>query len=330
MPTPDAHVYLLHGEEDLLIDQALAALLDRLVPPEERDLNVDVLRAGEIAITDLIMRLDTLPFFGRRRVVVVKDAAAWKPSEQERLAAYLEQGPPPSAFILVAQGLDRRRKLYTTIRRIGEAQEFPQMSVRHLPSWITERARQSGRRLDADAVDALIALVGSGLRQMSLEMEKVFAYAADRDRITRADVEAAVSRLSESTIFMLVDAIGELRAGQALRYVTEILREEAPPYVLFMIARQFRLLYRGSVLLARRKPLAVLQEALGAPPFVVRRITEQAKNFPPASFPAIFARLQEADRAIKSTGHPRLALESLIVDLCLPKRERETGNEGTA
>jgi len=118
-------VYLLHGEEDLLIDQALAALLDRLVPPEERDLNVDVLRAGEIAITDLITRLDTLPFFGRRRVVVVKDAAAWKPSEQERLAAYLEQGPPPSAFILVAQGLDRRRKLYTTIRRIGEAQEFP-------------------------------------------------------------------------------------------------------------------------------------------------------------------------------------------------------------
>src|SRR5438132_223673 len=141
---PDAQVYLLQGEEDLLIDQALAALLDRLMPAEERDLNLDVLRAGEIALPDLVTRLDTLPFFGRRRVVVVKDPDAWKAPEQERLAAYLEQGPPPSALILVAQGLDRRRKLYTTIRRIGQVQEFPRMSVRQLPSWIAERARQAG------------------------------------------------------------------------------------------------------------------------------------------------------------------------------------------
>src|SRR5207245_11067907 len=138
---PDAQVYLLHGEEDLLIDQALSILLDRLMPAEERDLNLDVLRATEIAITDLVTRLDTLPFFGRRRVVVVKDADAWKAPEQERLAAYLEQGAPPSALILVAQGLDRRRKLYTAIRRIGELQDVPRMSVRQVPSWVGERGR---------------------------------------------------------------------------------------------------------------------------------------------------------------------------------------------
>src|SRR3989442_9057392 len=105
---PDAQVYLLQGEEDLLIDQALAVLLDRLVPAEERDLNLDVLRATEIAITDLVTRLDTLPFFGRRRVVVVKDADAWKAPEQERLPPHLGEGPPPSAPIPVAPGLAPR------------------------------------------------------------------------------------------------------------------------------------------------------------------------------------------------------------------------------
>lgn len=331
MPSTDRHVYLLHGEEDLLIDQALAALLDRLVPPDERDLNLDVLRADEIAIPDLITRLDTLPFFGRRRVVVAKDADAWKAPDQERLAAYLEQGPPPSALILVARGLDRRRKLYTAVRRLGEVQEFPRMSVRQLPSWITERARQAGRKLDPNAVDALIALIGSGLRQLSLEMEKVFAYAGDRDRITRTDIEAAVSRVSETTIFMLVDAIGAQQAGQALRHLTDILREEAPPYVLFMIARQFRMLYRCSVLVANRKSFTALQDALGVPPYVVRRVAEQAKNFTPASFPLIFARLLDADLAIKTTGHPQLALETLIADLCLPRRQlMETGKHGNA
>jgi len=334
MPTAaDRHVYLLHGEEDLLIEQALAALLDRLIPPEERDLNLDVLRADEIGMTDLITRVDTLPFFGRRRVVVVKDVDAWKAAEQERLAAYLEQGPPPSALILVAQGLDRRRKLYLVIRRIGEIQEFPRMSVRQLPGWITDRAARAGRQLDPDAVEALVAMVGPGLRQLGLELEKLFAYVGERTRITRADVEAAVSRLSESTIFTLVDAIGGQHAGAALRSLMEILREEAPPYVLFMIARQFRLLCRASVLLANRKPPGAFAEALGVPPYVARRIVDQARNFPPAVFPGVFARLQEADRAIKTTGHPRLALETLIAELCLPQGElteaRKHGNAET-
>src|SRR2546425_13272948 len=94
MPAAAAHVYLLHGEEDLLIDQALAALLDRLGPAEERDLNLDVLWAPEIAITDLVTRLDTLPFFGRRRVVVVQDAGAWEAPEQGRRPPCLGRGTP--------------------------------------------------------------------------------------------------------------------------------------------------------------------------------------------------------------------------------------------
>lgn len=283
-------------------------------------MNLDVLHADEIAVTDLITRLDTMPFFGQRRVVVVKGAGAWKAADQEQLAAYLEQGPPPSAFITIGEGLDRRRRLYATIRKVGEIQEFPRLSVRQLPSWINEHVQAQGRRLDPDAVEAVIAMVGPGLRQLSFELEKLFAFVGARERITRKDVEAAVSRLSESTIFMLVDAIGEQRADQALRYLDDILRDEAPPYVLFMIARQFRMLLRASALLAKKRSPATIQEALAVPPFVARRIADQARNFPPRIFPALFARLQEADRAIKTTGRPRLALETLITDLCLKEQ----------
>lgn len=310
-------IYLLLGEEDLLVEQALKRLLDQLIPADERDLNLDVIRADEVDLVDLITRVDTLPFFGHRRAVVVKDADSWTPPEQERLAAYLDRGAPPSALILVASELDRRRKLYTTIRRLGEVQEFPRLSVRELPVWITARVKQEGRRIDPDAVDALVGRVGPGLRQLSLELEKIFAFVRPDAAMTRQDVEATVSRLSESTIFMLVDAIGEQRAGAALRHLDDLLREEAPPYVLFMIARQFRMLLRAGVLQERKVSPAAVQQALGVPPFVARRMMDQAKNFPAAAFQGIFARLQEADRSIKTTGHPRLALEMLIAELTL-------------
>ncbi len=96
-----------------------------------------------------------------------------------------------------------------------------------------------------------MALVGTGFRHLAIELEKLVAYIGEKSQITRGAVESAASHLAESTIFMLVDAIGERRADQALRYLAEILREEAPPYVLFMIARQFRMLLRTCTLLAR-------------------------------------------------------------------------------
>lgn len=301
----------------MLVEQALTDLLDRLIPPADRALNLDVVYADEIALGDLITKIDTLPFFGPRRVVVVKGVDAWKPTDQDRMAIYLEQGPPPSAVIFIAEALDRRRKLYTAMRRSGEVRDFPRLSAREVPAWIRTRARDHKVRIDTEAVDALVALVGTGLRQIAMELEKVLAYVGDRQGITVRDVEASASHLAESTIFMLVDAIGERRTDAALRYLAEILRDAAPPYVLFMIARQFRMLLRTATLVGRKTSVGMLPQALGVPPFVARRYADQARNFPPAIFPPIFERLQEADYAIKTTGLPRLALETLIVSLCL-------------
>ncbi|HEY3248333.1 MAG TPA: DNA polymerase III subunit delta [bacterium] len=321
MPTPKAPpgVYLLLGEEDLLVEQAQAALLDAVIAPAERDLNLDSVRADESAITDVITRVDTLPFFGARRVVVIRDVDRWDAAAQERLAAYLELGAPPSILILTATALDRRRKLYSAVRKAGEVREFPRPKSYQLASWVTARAKDHGRTIDREAADALVAMVGSGLRQLALELEKVIAFAGDRTRITREDVAAAASRLAETTIFNLADAIGERRADRALRFLIDILAEAAAPYVLFMIARQFRLLLRARVLLSQQRDPAALQRALGIAPFLVERVLAQARNFPLDAFPGIFGRMQEADRAIKSTGHPEMALETLIVELCSQK-----------
>jgi DNA polymerase-3 subunit delta len=316
MAKKEHFVYLLQGEEDLLVEQALTDLLDRLIPVADRALNLDVVYADEVPVGDLITKMDTLPFFGPRRVVVVKGVDAWKPADQDYVAAYLEQGPPPSAVIFIAEALDRRRRLYTTVRRIGEIREFPRLFARDVPAWIRTWARDHKVRIDPDAVDALVALVGTGLRQIAMELEKILAYVGDRQSIGVRDVEATASHLAESTIFMLVDAIGERRTDTALRYLGEILRDAAPPYVLFMIARQFRMLLRTVTLVRRKTSAAMLPQVLGVPPFVARRYAEQARNFPLASFPPVFARLQEADYAVKTTGLPRLALETLIVSLC--------------
>lgn len=314
-PKSPPRVYLLVGEEDLLIEQALAELLDAVIPPADRDLNLDIVRADEVPVADIITLVDTLPFFGAYRVVVVKDADRWSAADQERMADSLDHGAPPSMLILVAGALDRRRKLFGAVKRIGEIREFPRLRAYQLTSWVTARVTSQGATIDRDAADTLVRLVGSDLRQLALELDKVMAYAGD-NRIGRADVEAAAGRRAETTIFNLVDAIGDRNASRALAHLVDILAEDAPPYVLFMIARQFRLLLRARVLRGGRRDAAALQRALGLPPYIVERVLKQAANFPRETFPGIFARLQDADRAIKSTGHEDLALQTLVVELC--------------
>jgi DNA polymerase-3 subunit delta len=170
-----------------------------------------------------------------------------------------------------------------------------------------------------------VALAGGGLRDLAHEVEKVAAYVGDRAVVTPADVAAVASRLGEASIFTLVDAVGGGQMATALRALHDNLATHEPLQVLFMIARQFRLILRAHHLAGRGGAVA---DRLGVPPFVARKVTEQARRFRAGQFPGIFAALEEADRAIKSGSPARLVLETLIVRLCDGERRAAARRRG--
>ena len=66
--------YLLYGEEEFSVSRALDALVDALVPEQDRALNLVMLDGAECAWEEVLGHLRTLPMFGGRKVVVVRDA----------------------------------------------------------------------------------------------------------------------------------------------------------------------------------------------------------------------------------------------------------------
>lgn len=306
---------LIIGEEDFLAEQAVAELVARRLSPEEQRLNLDALD-GAMPIADILTRLDTAPFFGPCRVVVVRRLEAMRDADQDALVNYLERGDSPTVGIFVARELDRRRRLFLTFKRIGQVIEARPLPPRDVPAWVAGRLRAQGKRPAAGAPEALVALAGTNLRDLDHEVAKVTAYVGDRPVVTRADVEAIVSRLAEASIFTLVDALGAGEAPAALCALHDILTTHEPLQVLFMVARQFRLILRAHTLGGHRGAGANLAERLGLHPFVARKIAEQARGFRAEQFPGIFAALEATDRAIKTGTPPRLALEELFVRLC--------------
>lgn len=306
---------LIVGEEDYLADQALERLINQALTLEDRSLNLDVLD-GATPIGDLLTRLDTAPFFGPSRVVVVRRLEVMREGDHEALVAYLERGDSPTIGVFLARDLDRRRRLFLTFKRVGAIIECRPMPPRDLPAWVADRFAAVGKRPAPGAAETLVALAGGNLRDLEHEVAKIAAYVGDRTQVTPPDVEAIASRLGEASIFTLVDGVGGRDAPVALRALHDILSTHEPLQVLFMIARQFRLILRAHTLAGRQVPATSLAERLAVHPFVARKVTEQARGYRADQFPGIFDALEAADRAIKTGSGPRLVLETLIVRFC--------------
>jgi DNA polymerase-3 subunit delta len=293
----------------------LERLIDQALSPDERPLNLDVLD-GATPASELLTRLDTAPFFGPSRVVVVRRLEVMRDADHDALVAYLERGDSPTVGIFVARELDRRRRLFLTFRKVATIIECRPLPPRDLSAWVTEHFRALGKRPAPGAAESLVALSGTGLRDLDHEVEKVAAYVGDQPQVTRADVEAIATRIGEASIFTLVDAVGGHRAPAALRALHDILSTHEPLQVLFMIARQFRLILRAHGFTHRVRSEIDLAERLSVHPYVARKVAEQARGYRVEQFPGIFSDLEAADHAVKTGMPPRLVLETLIVRFC--------------
>ena len=307
-------LHLFVGEEDLLLEEGVNKLIDETLPRENRDLNFDVVDAAATAPGEITARLDTLPFFGDRRVVLVKNLDDLSADEQRVIEEYLNRGLPPTVAIFTARNLDRRSRLFKAFQKQGTVHPCNPRSAREAPTWAEGYAARLGKRIRPEAAGELVTLVGTGLRTLGLEVEKLAAYVGDRGEITVEDVEAVASRLTETSVFALTDAIGERNARKALQALESLLQTEHPLPVLGMIAGQYRRLART---VASGAPTeAALAAAIGVHPYAARKLLAGSRHYRASDFPEVFARLEEADRAIKSTGQPELALETLVVRLC--------------
>lgn len=306
-------LHLFVGEEDLLVDNGVTALVETMLSPEDRPLNLDVLDAAESDVGEIITRLDTLPFFGDRRVVVVKRLDQLNAAGAEAMAAYLSRGTPPTVAIFTASALDRRTRLFKTIQQHGEIHPCDPVREREAAGRVAREANRLGKRIDGRAAEELVSMAGTGLRVLVLEVQKLAAYVGDRPEISVEDVRIMASSLSETKFWTLTNAIGTGEPGKAIQALEDILETEHPLPILATIAGHFRWLAKIAAL--RSQDAGEVAKDLKLHPFRAGKLLEQARRYRSRDFPQIFALFEDTDRAIKSTGQPVLALETLVLQL---------------
>jgi DNA polymerase-3 subunit delta len=306
--------YLLAGAEPLLRDDALDAIEEVVLAEGPRDFNLDRLEVGPATPGRLEEALAGLPVMAAHRLVVLRESegrgsrldASWGEVIERWISA--ADADTSTVLVVVCSKVDKRSRWVKAFRdpAILVACEAP-TKPRELAGFLAHEARRQGVDLDPEAAALLADRVGPQLMLLRQEIEKASLLAGPGETVTRQHVEQAVSAVAEEPIWDLTDAIGQGRSADAVEMLARLLAQgAAPPAILGALASHFRRLVRVGE-----------GERVPGPPFVVRKLEQQARRYPARRLVACLRAIHRADVDLKggSVMRPDRALEQLVVGL---------------
>ena len=275
----------------------------------------------------------------------------------ERVLQVLEKGVPKSnILILVAEAVDKRKKLYKQISEIGTiidlsvdsgatsaARKGRDAVIRDL---IVRTFHEMGKKPGPRVIDSLIDRVGFHPVAAVRETEKLALYAGDEEVISSDDVDAIIGRTREEAIYELNDAVAGADLPRALELVTRL--QESGIHSLALVAGLRNLLRKllfFSAVRESKQPLYSSGLSFGAfqkgylpelkktrygdspflagHPFVLYKTFQQTENFSLPTLQKGLSQLLDAEFQMKGSGlSPRLILEKFLFSFLLNDRHK--------
>lgn len=306
-------VYLLFGEEGYLKRQ-YRDRLTRALLPEGDTMNYACYEGKGTEIREVIDLAETMPFFAERRLIVFENTGFFKSGGND-LADYIKEMPESACFLFVENEVDKRSRLYKTVKAKGREVELGFQDEGTLKRWVAGLVRNENRQAGEQTIAYFLNKTGTDMENITKELEKLFCYTLGRDTITKEDVDAVCVTQISNHIFDMVDAVAQKKQRRALELYYDLLALKEPPMrILFLMIRQYRILLQVKGLLKSGYGRKEIASKAGLHPFVAGKYMDQAKHFPTRELRAILeegAVLEQSVKTGKLTDH--LAVELFLV-----------------
>lgn len=320
---PPRAVYAVHGEDPYLIRESIAAI-GLAACPEGDSGALERVSGAEASLADVLDRLFTLPFFSKRRVVVVDEADPFVSKHRSELESYVERPSSTGVLVLQVKTWSASTRLAKAVERLGLAIQAASPRESDLPRWLARLAKDAGAKIDLETARLVVELVGPEPGVLAGEIEKLVVHAGEGRSISRADVTAMVGAGRIETIWNILDAATTGQAALAIRELDLLLAsgEVATPLLAAMSANLLRLHHAG-FLRGQRVSLGEACQAAGIPSFAVDKARRQHAHLGPSRTDSLPALLLKADLDTKggSVLDPRVILEILLAQIAAPRRD---------
>lgn len=253
-------VYLLHGEEDFLVERAAKAIADAALLDGDRSFNFHAFRGSEHKAEDVVSSANAFPFMADKRVVLVKESDKFFAASP--LQHYLRNPNPDTVLILCAEALSGggRKKagssakksmdvlsfLTDVERQKGPAavMEFKALKDAAAQEWIVAEFLAAGKRITPEACTVFNTLKGNSARVLSSEIEKILTAVPDAGTIGVDEVYTHLGASREFNVFELSNAVSARNSALAQNILVRVLVTEEPVLILNTLFRQMLLLWK--------------------------------------------------------------------------------------
>jgi DNA polymerase III subunit delta len=323
-------LFVVHGDEDFLRRRVLLAIRHIVLGEGGGDDGLSFsVHSGDTATFAAVMdELQTVPFFGERRLVLVEDADAFVKEHRAALEKAVAALPSTGVLVLDCKSWPSTTRLARMIDPAGTI-TCKTPAAHNLAQWCVKwAAAQHQKQLTRQSADLLVDLVGPEMGLLDQELLKLAIYVGDRKRIDVEDVDKLVGRSREEKIWIIFDAIGAGQAKNALTILDQLMDQGEEFFlILGAFSKHLRQLAKAYRLQEQGLPLAVALEEVGVPPFVIKKAEQELKHLGRRRLEKLYDWLLEADQGAKGGSQlpQRTLLERLVLRMardssCMPQR----------
>lgn len=330
-PLPEAaqgaRVWVIFGEEDYYRMQLLSAAQEYLYNGvDEADREITAFEK-DTDLRQLSAAINTYPFFCGQSLIILRDEKLWalgdseaKKQQQEQLAKLLDDVPDYCTVLIGAVKLDKRTKLYKTLKKSSLMCECEGIRLQNIDSWLMAQANRLGGSLEGDAMGMIMEYLAPvdkvPLQLLQQELEKLAVYAGERKRWTRRDVETIFSALPEASRFALNNFIAKKDLTQVLTLLADERKKGTNVLPLCgLILFQLRQLLQVMEL----KRLGYDQKNIAAElklhPYGVKLKLEQCRRFTEEALQTAVIEIAELNTGLRQGGRDYPRLEEILVKL---------------
>ena len=212
-------VYWLEGEEDYYIDKVVNYAEHSILSESEASFNLSVFYGKDASWSDVVNACMRYPMFAEKQVVLLKEAQQMK--DIDKLENYIEH-PLISTIFVVSykeKTLDKRTKLYKTIKKDGEVFTSEKIKEYKLVDWVTDYVQSQDFSMSQKGVLLLVDHLGNDLNRIVHELEKITVNLGQRKTITEDDIEKYVGVSKEYNAFELQAAMSKKDLAKAIKII---------------------------------------------------------------------------------------------------------------
>lgn len=317
--------YILYGADENLIKDAVNKAANTVVDETFRELNLVKFDGMKVQFEEVMNACETLPFMSEKKVVIVfradflgsKDDRESK-KKVEDFRQYLSTLPPYTILLMYYVFGDDREKASSNIKKLEKLASLVQVDKlkgSKLYKKVGDIFEERQRNINKVLLQFFCDHIDNNMEIINNEINKLLDYTEGRE-ITKEDILDLLPQTNNDDIFDLVDFVSQRKPEKAINILNELIfKGESVTGVLFMIERQFKLLYSIKLAMEEGKNKDILVKELKLHPYVCEKLINQSRKFSLNQIRACMKMCLDTEKSLKSSqSDKKIEMEMLLIN----------------